>query len=125
MSGVMFALGLNGLIFVALGLAFLAAPERLLRGVDVTVTSRIGRTEVTAMYGGLELGFGAACLFGLQKLGWHEPLLFASTAMLFGLGLTRLAGVLRGGGSKLMVGLVAIELGGAALNSAFLNGALG
>ncbi len=61
------ALAIAAAGFAGFGAACLAQPKKMLRLVDIKATSPVGTTELRAMYGGLELGFGAFFALALAK----------------------------------------------------------
>jgi hypothetical protein len=96
--------------FAGFGVACLTSPKKMLARVDVRARSARGRTELRAMYGGMELGLGAFFAAAMVKPGWETPALWAQALGLGGLAAARLGGILqdrpRG---ALMPGLVAAE----------------
>lgn len=80
--------------FTGFGIACLIRPKSMLRRVDVQARSARGTTELRAMYGGLELGFGAFFAIAAVKPEWSRPALMAQTLGLGALAASRLAGIL-------------------------------
>lgn len=108
---------LDALVFLTLGVYFLADPGPALLSVGITLSPGSGATEARAMYGGYELGTGAFLLACRREPGWARAGLVLTILVLGGLGMTRLvAGSLSGGLTPLMWGLFATELVGVAAN---------
>lgn len=108
---------LDALVFLTLGVWFLADPAPALEAVGIALSPGSGATEARAMYGGYELGTGAFLLACRREPGWARAGLALTILVLGGLGLTRLvAGSLSGGLTPLMWGLFAAEFVGVAVN---------
>lgn len=87
-------IGLDILVFLGFGIAFLVAPAELLAAMDITLGSASSYVEIRAMYGGVELGI-ALFLLGTVR-GWvtkRQALALGGLA-LGGLGGVRCLGVL-------------------------------
>jgi len=56
---------LNALTFIGLGIAFLISPTEMAAIVDLEGTSPLARSDLRAIYGGIELGIGALLLVKL------------------------------------------------------------
>jgi len=80
--------------FTGFGLACTIAPEKMLDGADVRPRNARGKTELRAMYGGMEPGLGAFFIVATQKPGWKRPALAAQALGLGGLAAARLGGIL-------------------------------
>lgn len=107
----------DALVFLGLGVWFLASPGPALEAVGMILTDARGATEARAMYGGYEIGTGAFLLACRREPGWLRAGLALTTLILGGLGLTRLiAGALTGGLVPLMWILLAVEFVGAGVN---------
>jgi Flp pilus assembly protein TadB len=102
-------LALAALAFLGFGIAFLVSPAAMGALVELDLTSATARTEVRAMYGGLEIGLGvglltllfrhrqvalglrvalaafvglaAGRLYGLAVDGWWQPIMWLLTAV--------------------------------------------
>ena len=102
--------------YAGFGLLFLALPERMAGTVELEARSATARTEIRAMYGGLELGIAAFlgfCALNPELLGLG---LLASALLLGGIGAGRLIGAaIARTAAPLTVGLTVLELGTAAL----------
>jgi hypothetical protein len=107
--------------FTGFGIACLVRPKSMLNRVDVRARSARGATELRAMYGGLELGFGAFFAAAAAKPEWSRPALVAQALGLGALAASRLAGIVsdhpRG---RLMKVLFATEASAAVLGVAAL-----
>ena len=76
-------LGISGLIFTLYGLACLFQPELLTHYAGLAFISGDAAIEISAMYGGLQAGFGLLCLLGAMSPAYTR---FALLAMVFGIG---------------------------------------
>jgi hypothetical protein len=102
-------LALAALAFLGFGIAFLVSPAAMGALVDLDLISATARTEVRAMYGGLEIGLGvglltlllrhrqvalglrvalaafvglaAGRLYGLAVDGWWQPIMWLLTTV--------------------------------------------
>jgi hypothetical protein len=86
-------LTLFGLIFIGFGLAFLISPGPMAALAEVEVPTPMARTDVRAVYGGLELGIGA---FLLTMVGRREHVALGLRAALcagVGMAAGRMAGL--------------------------------
>ncbi|MDB4928939.1 MAG: hypothetical protein JWM10_1423 [Myxococcaceae bacterium] len=118
------ALWIDALVFLALGVWLVVDPVAGLHGVDVTVRSPAGVTELRAMYGGLELGLGAFAACAALRPAWRVPALWAFTLAVGALGATRgLSSLLTDGHSPMLWKFVGVELVGTLLNVAALRAA--
>jgi hypothetical protein len=80
--------------FTGFGIACLIRPKSMLARVDVRARSARGRTELRAMYGGMEVGLGAFFAAAAFRPEWSRPALWAQMLGLGGLAASRLAGIL-------------------------------
>lgn len=103
--------------FSAFGVACLVDPTIPDR-VDVRARSARGRTELRAMYGGMELGFGLFFLAAAFTTKWEETALMAQTLGLGGLAASRLAGILHERPSGMIMPALAGAEGATALLAA-------
>ena len=76
-------LGISGLIFTLYGLACLFQPDLLTQYAGLAFISGDAAIEVSAMYGGLQTGFGLLCLLGAAQADYTR---FALLAMVFAIG---------------------------------------
>ena len=83
------SLSLAAVAFVGAGLAFVAAPG-LLALVDLVPTTATARSDVRAVFGGLELGVGAWLALCVRRPAWHRPALVAQALAFGGLAAARL-----------------------------------
>lgn len=104
------------LIYAAVGVVCIVDPVAALTPVGLGPQDELGRVEVWAMYGGLELGIAMFLAWtSLHPSRWEAGLM-ACALSIGGLGLGRLAGMLLIGPPSLMMwGLCAFEIGGAAV----------
>ncbi len=76
------SIGITAAAFAGFGAALIAKPD-ILKKIGIRATSGDARTELRAMYGGMELGFGVFFAIALRKPEWRTP---ALTAILLGIG---------------------------------------
>jgi len=107
--------------FAGFGIACTIRPDKALAAADVRARSSRGKTELRAMYGGMELGLGAFFALAAFKPSWNRSALAAQALGLGAVAATRLGGILgdhpRG---KLMPGLALAEASAAALGAVAL-----
>ena len=109
------------LIFVALGFAAfgivgLVAPQTLVGAVDITTETAQARTEIRAMYGGMQLGFALFLFISATIRPWMRPALVLVVFCVSGLACSRLLGIqLEGDAFPWMLPLALIELSIAAV----------
>ncbi len=60
-------LAVSALVFLGIGLVFLAAPESLLPRVNITAPPGTALTDIRAVYGGLDLGVGIFLVFCIVR----------------------------------------------------------
>jgi hypothetical protein len=82
------SLGITATAFTGFGVWLLCRPQALSR-VGVQLPSPEARTEIRAFYGGLEIGLGLFFAAAAARPEWHRPALFAQTATLGGVAVTR------------------------------------
>jgi len=86
-------LGVSALAYVAIGLAFIFVPERIIGYVGIEAAPGSALTDIRAVYGGLDFGIGAFllhCLLGGKlRMG-----LVAATLTLGGLACARILGII-------------------------------
>lgn len=109
------ALGLGALGFTGFGLAFVLAPG-LLGLVELVPATPGARSDVRAVYGGIELGLGAFLAACARRPPWHRAGLTAQALTLGGAVLGRVASLaVDGPPPSLVLGFGALELCGAVL----------
>lgn len=97
--------------FVAFGLMGLLLPESLVALIDIELNSVQARTEITAMYGGMQIGIGAFLLMAALNETWIRPAMAAVICMCLGLASARLLGIqLEGGAFPWMLPVAMLEL---------------
>ncbi|MGQ0815811.1 MAG: DUF4345 family protein [Gemmatimonadota bacterium] len=115
------ALWVGALAFAFFGAWLLIKPTAM-RAVGIPADNADARTEIRAMYGGLELGVAGFLAFCILRPEWTEPGLWFLLLALGGLGLGRLFGIAieRGGVGKLMWLFAALEISAAIITCAAL-----
>lgn len=91
-------LGLSALLWLPYGVLCFLQPSYLDGAAGVVATSPTGTVELRAMYGGLQAAIGALCALGALSATWRSHALVVLGFLAAGLGLSRLLGVLAGGG---------------------------
>jgi hypothetical protein len=86
-----------GLFSLPYGLYCFARPDFLASFAGVSATTITGTVELQAMYGGLQVAFGALGLLGAMKTEHTRTALLAAAFLCGGLGLFRLLGALQFG----------------------------
>lgn len=119
-----FSLGVTGLLFVGLGVAFLIDPHRMADLVGIRTDRARHLIEVRAMYGGFEIGLGLFFLVAIGRTRWIRAALAAQTLGFSGLAGGRLIGLMFDGSDRLMLGFLAIELAGALMGAVAFRQAL-
>src|SRR3954464_6845799 len=84
------AIGITAAAFLGYGTLSMFKPD-VLRKVGVRATDANGRTELRAMYGGMELGFGVFFAIAVRRPDWRRPALTAIACAIGALGVTRVA----------------------------------
>lgn len=103
-------LWLIGAGYVALGLAYLVAPEQLAATTGMMLPAVSAVIDVQAFYGGQMLGIGVAALLALRQSWLQVPVLVMIAATLGGTAFGRAAGMVAAGEAPLlMVGLFVLE----------------
>lgn len=87
-------LAIFGLVSLLYGIYCFIDPGALAGLAGVASTSATGTTELKAMYGGLQAGFGALALFGALRPENAPTILLATAFQCAGLGSFRLLGAL-------------------------------
>lgn len=102
-----------GIVFLAVGLAYLLSPVTMMSYVDVQVESATARNDIRAVYGGVNVGLGVFFLFSAARANWLAPALFASLLVFVALVAGRIASLVLDGTPSVMIFLVAaVETGG-------------
>ena len=109
------SLSLAAVVFAGAGLAFLGAPGLLVL-VDLAPATPTARSDVRAVFGGLELGIGAWLALCVRQPAWHRPALVAQALAFGGLAAARLLSLIVDGVPRAVTfALWAPELSGLAL----------
>jgi hypothetical protein len=102
----------NAVVFVAFGLAFLAAPEALAATLGIELGSTTALADFRAIYGGLTLACGVLFFLSLSRAGWLPPSLFLVAASSAGLLVARIYSTLVSGvPSPIIFVFCALEFG--------------
>lgn len=102
-----FVLGLTGVIFLILGLAFLVAPDGFLGLMGFQVNPDLALVEIRARSGGLQLGLGLFFLVATFRDRWIRAALGAQFLVLGAMAATRLLAILFSGSSDSMMSTLA------------------
>lgn len=109
------SLALSALVFVAFGAVLFVAPGSL-AVVDIVPATASARSDVRAVFGGIELGVGAFLGLCARRPAWHRPGLFAQALSLGGAVAGRVASLAVDGTPRpITLAFLALELAGAAL----------
>ena len=101
--------------YTILGFTFLYNPSEMARMLGITFVSSGARTDFRAMYGGLEIGFGAFLLICAMRREFVRVGLFASACALVAMATSRSVGLMLDGFNLVQALVVATEwVGGAA-----------
>ena len=98
MSRTQMFLVVSALVWLPYGLFCLANPDFLRGGAGIAIESSTGRTEVRAMYGGLQAALGVFVILGLVDRRRERGVLHVLAVLCGGLFSARLVGVLADGG---------------------------
>ena len=102
---------LAGLMFGGLGVWLTLAPGKLEDWVGIQSPVPAARTELRALYGGLELGLGVFMLLGWARAELEAPACLALGLIMLGVALARMLGlVLDGSGSATLWTFLATEI---------------
>ena len=101
-------LSLHGLMFLFFGIIFLIDPVKSSEFIYLKLLSVAAKVEITAMYGGLNLGLGLFFLICVSKKELLKAGLLSSALVLLGLGLTRSVAILSYGSTERMMIFFAI-----------------
>lgn len=104
--------------FGGFGFVFAVVPEILAAGIDLGISNPVARTDVRAVYGGLEIGV-AVFLFWCASAGHRVRYgLIAMTTCFGGVFAARLLGVVLDGTlDPLTLSLLAVEIGATVLGT--------
>ncbi|AHG89119.1 Protein of unknown function DUF4345 [Gemmatirosa kalamazoonensis] len=109
------ALTLGALGFLAFGVTVLAAPG-LLAVIDVTAATATARSDVRAVYGGMELGVGVFLVLCARRAEWRRAGLAAQALAMGGVVTGRVVSLAVDGVPRpIALGFWAVELAGALL----------
>jgi len=86
-------LGFLAALFIGYGLVCLASPSVLAESTGMGLATGTARTEVRAMYGGLQVAVGLLALLAFLREGLRAPMLMSLGVILFGLASGRLVGI--------------------------------
>ena len=108
--GVKIFLGASVAIWLPYGLYLLFEPGYLAEVAGVVATDATGKTELRAMYGGLQAAIGAMCALALARSQFTGAALFSVAFLTGGLVIARIFGlVLDGSGSEYTYGAIIFE----------------
>lgn len=114
-----------GIAFLPYGLYCLAVPGFLAGAAGLTATTPTGLTEIRAMYGGLQAGFGVLLLAAARDSRLTLGGLAAVAFVMPGLALARLFGVMLDGGlSGYTIGALVVEIGSSLIAVSLLRSRL-
>ena len=109
------AIGITAAAFTGFGAALIAKPEKILGTIGIKARKPVGRVELRAMYGGMELGLGAFFTMAALKQEWRRPALMAILCGIGALGVTRYATAVAEGAGPMTYLMGAPEIAAAAL----------
>jgi hypothetical protein len=115
------AIGMTAAAFLGFGTISMFKPE-VLRKVGVRATNATGRTELRAMYGGMELGFGVFFAMAARRPDWRRPALTAIACAVGALGVTRIATSIAEGADPMSYALAGPEIAASSLAVVALAG---
>lgn len=90
-------LALIGLTFAGFGFAFIFNPDEMAALADLTLTVPSARTDIRAMYGGLEFGVGIFLLMCAFRQRFVRVGLFAAACALVSMATARTVGLMMDG----------------------------
>jgi Domain of unknown function (DUF4345) len=112
---------LNVLSLLGFGIAFLVSPRAMTGDFGITLNGTDAVADVTAVYGGFEIGMGLFLLWTVKNTAWLKAGLMAATLSLGGFMLGRIFGIVsEGQPTSATFRLLAVDIAGALLNSVFL-----
>jgi hypothetical protein len=82
----------SAIIFVLVGAAFLFLPQQYAAVLEISALTPLGRTDLRATYGGLELGIGIFLIVCVGRRGWIRQGLWALALTTGGFATGRLIG---------------------------------
>jgi hypothetical protein len=110
MTGTKIFLILSVLVWLPYALFCVFVPSYVAEVAGVVGSTPTGTTEIRAMYGGLQAGIGAMCVFALVRPGFAPSALTALCFLASGLFLARLIGfAIDGSGSDYTHGALVFE----------------
>ena len=86
-------LAVVGGLWAIFGVASLVAPSAILAMVGIDLTSAQSMTEIRAMYGGAQLGFGGFLLLAARRAELVRPGLLVLALVMAGFALGRVSGI--------------------------------
>lgn len=86
-----------GMSFIGFGLAFVSYPGDMAAMVSIILVEKSARTDIRAIYGGMELGIGVFFLTCAMRRDFVRIGLFASACVLIGMATSRFVGLLLDG----------------------------
>lgn len=86
-----------GMSFIGFGLAFVSYPGDMAALVSIALVDRGARTDIRAIYGGMELGLGVFLLTCAVQRDFVRIGLFASACVLIAMATSRFVGLLLDG----------------------------
>ncbi|HEY8514754.1 MAG TPA: DUF4345 domain-containing protein [Candidatus Binatia bacterium] len=115
-------LAVNALLWLPYGLYLLARPDALAEIAGVVGATPTGRTELRAMYGGLQAAIGVLALLATLRHDLRRTALVTLAFLTGGLFTGRVSAVVVGGGiSAYTVGALLLEVTLAGLSTALLR----
>ena len=112
---------LNVLSLLGFGIAFLVSPRAMTGDFGITLNGTDAVADVTAVYGGFEIGMALFLLWTVKNTAWLKAGLMAATLSLCGFMLGRIFGIVsEGHPTSATFRLLAVDIAGALLNSVFL-----
>ena len=104
---------LEAFVFIWIGLFFVVAPGTMLGYVEVEARTAVARTDIRAVYGGLDLGIGVLLLVGATQPAFLVYGLWTGSVVFGSLVVTRLLGlILDGSQAAITYYLLAFEIVG-------------
>lgn len=110
-------LALIGLTFAGFGFAFIFNPDEMAALADLTLTVPSARTDLRAMYGGLEFGIGIFLLMCALRQRFVRVGLFAAACALVSMATARTVGLMMDGFNILQLIIAMAEWVGGVLST--------
>ena len=85
---------LNGLLFLGLGIAYLAAPAKMAGKTDFVLSTDVATVEIRAIYGGMEIAIGILLCICLLRPDWLVPGLVLTVVLYAGFVGGRIVGMI-------------------------------